>query len=713
MTPAGVPSLDSLAGQWLDRSDLAHLPSLRNQWGQAHANEDLTSLSWLAIPPFSGGYHTGVLRVDGAVPAAQRLRWFPWGVQREGTADGLRVSTDTRLGYESNDVRWRVELSNPGPTELTAVVEHELIAPVAHSEVDWGWLYGTPWSAGHHHDYFTTERIRAGVLAETPRQVHLVAPGPRYIRLGRPRNPGIQRDETQSDGDTSAMLLSSELPDHSTPDAGRVRAPAARATVRAVGARTPAGEYAVGAEREYALDHDEAEVRLDAVDLPDGAVLRAEVRLDRPATSGVVLTHGNHPDSVQLGFDAGRPWLRVAGEHVVAADAVPAGSWHELAVTVSRDGAVLAVDGHPVAATDPWWGRQRWRADEDGGVVRVSDGRSPARCAFAFAVAPDEVHVDGARAFARWRVRVGPGQTVRLGTVLCLGTDHSGVARRATTLAEDFDAQFDTVADRWRETWAAAFTPGNAEFSGHLPTLFTLDDGLARTYYLGALLAVYLRNTGVSRLGPVFLTGGPRLGPTTTFYWDQSEWARTAALLEPVGLRAWILAALAQPYDRSHSFDTRNLLPVGNHYAANDHALFRTVQAYIGVTGDLGLLDEVAAGRTGWTTCARWPTVRARGGPRSVSGSWSTSAATRGNCSSACRTTATPSCPSTPGMSACCATSPISCAGSATATRQAPPMWTPMSWRRRCSASTPATAGGASPTPRGTRRSGTVSTSPS
>ena len=43
---------------------------------------------------------------------------------------------------------------------------------------------------------------------------------------------------------------------------------------------------------------------------------------------------------------------------------------------------------------------------------------------------------------------------------------------------------------------------------------------------------------GSASIGPVFLTGGPRLGATTTFYWDQSEWPRTAALLEPVGLRA-------------------------------------------------------------------------------------------------------------------------------------------------------------------------------
>ena len=55
----GLPELDELVGDWLDRDELVHLHSLRNQWGQAHVNRDLTSLSWLAIPPFTAGYHTG------------------------------------------------------------------------------------------------------------------------------------------------------------------------------------------------------------------------------------------------------------------------------------------------------------------------------------------------------------------------------------------------------------------------------------------------------------------------------------------------------------------------------------------------------------------------------------------------------------------------------------------------------------------------------
>ena len=69
---AGVPDLDQVAGNWVDGADLAHLPSLRNQWGQGHVNSDLSSLSWLAAPPYSFGYHTGVLRCPRSASAGSR-----------------------------------------------------------------------------------------------------------------------------------------------------------------------------------------------------------------------------------------------------------------------------------------------------------------------------------------------------------------------------------------------------------------------------------------------------------------------------------------------------------------------------------------------------------------------------------------------------------------------------------------------------------------
>ncbi|MYV54487.1 laminin G domain-containing protein [Streptomyces sp. SID3212] len=597
LTTDGVPALDTLAGPWTDRAELAHLPSLRNQAGQGHVNEDLTSLSWLAFPPYSGGYHTGVLRIDGTPLPARRLRWSPWGVEREGGGDGLTVRTDVRMGYERSRVLWRLTLRNTSTETRTVTVEQELLAMFARSDVDWGWLYGCPWNAGHHHDFYATERLRSEVTAPRPRQVQLLPVGARRIRVGSPRIPGIQRDE-----DSAPMLLESELPDHSTPDSGRVRAPGAACALREValtragGASVPLGEP--GARHDIRPDTDRY---LGAVEIEEGDTLHFQVRLDGPGATdrtGVILTHGNHPDSLQVALEEGRLSLTIGGERVTAAEPLPSETWHTVAVRVDAEAAELSVDGGVVARTDPWWGGQRWTARVRDGGVTVEDTGSTAVSSYAFSVPPTALEADGARAVARWDVTVDPGDNVVIGWVLDVGESAAETREAASSAAASFDVSFDAVADRWRRTWRSAFEPGNGEFSGHLPTLTEADPDLARTYYTGALLAVYLRNTRSGSPGPVFLTGGPRLGPTTTFFWDQSEWGRTAALLEPAGVRAWLLAALGQPYDRCHSFDTRNLLPVGNHYAANDHALFRSVQSYVGVTGDLTLLGEVTGGRT-------------------------------------------------------------------------------------------------------------------
>jgi hypothetical protein len=107
-----------------------------------------------------------------------------------------------------------------------------------------------------------------------------------------------------------------------------------------------------------------------------------------------------------------------------------------------------------------------------------------------------------------------------------------------------------------------------------------------------------MRSLTASRTEPVFLTGGPRLGPTTTFFWDHAEWSRMYALLEPAGLRAWLLRALATPYDEAFGFDVRGGGPLGDNYASNHYPLFRLAEHYVGVTGDLGFLGEMAGGST-------------------------------------------------------------------------------------------------------------------
>ncbi|MDG4826989.1 laminin G domain-containing protein [Asanoa sp. WMMD1127] len=581
----GVPPLDDVAGEWVAAGDLGHLPSLRNQRGQAHVNHDLTSVSWLAAPPFAGGYHTGVLRVDGGVPGVQHYRWKPWGTRRSYRDAHVDVVTDTSLGYDADWLLWRIQVTNTRAEAATVELTQDLFAPVGHSETGWGWLHTVPWNASGEHDYHALERIRDTTRPGAQGAPYLLGPGPRRLRLGRPRPPGIQRDE-----DSAPMLLEYELPRHVSADWVWPHTTSVRGAVRALTAGT-----GLAFPGPVVLD-DGAEVPLDAFELTPGVALELEFRADDPGHDGVLLTHGNHPDSLQLGIAGGRLWLAICGERETADRPLEAGRWHHIRVEVDAHRAALVLDGAEVARTGHWTRAVRWRSTVDDGTVAVIDTASAARAAYAFAVPPDELVPHGAGARATWRLDLAPGATDTVGFALAWGT--GSVAGEARAAAATLDAELAATADAWRRLWAHAFTPGNPDFSGHLPTLRTPDEDLARAYHMGALLAVYLRNTRVGRTGPVFLTGGPRLGATTTFFWDHTEWSRLYAMLDPSGLRAWLLAGLASPYDTAFGYDVRGGGPLGNYYVSNEYALFRLVEHYVGSTGDIAFLSEPAGGRT-------------------------------------------------------------------------------------------------------------------
>ncbi|WP_203870526.1 laminin G domain-containing protein [Plantactinospora endophytica] len=595
----GVPELDDVAGEEVPAEELHHLPSLRNQRGQAHVNHDLSSVSWLAAPPFSGGYHTGVLRVDGAALGAQRYRWKPWGTRREHRSAQVTVVTDTSLAYDADELLWRIEVTNERAEPATVEVTQELFAPIGHSETGWGWLHTVPWNAEDQYDYHALERIRETTRAGAERTPYLLGSGPRRLRLGRPRPPGIQRDE-----ETAPMLLEFELPRHVSADTVYPHTSAVRGAVRDLRCTGP--DSRSGAADSLLLDHpgpvvltDDVELTLEAFPLAPGLEFGLEFRADDPGHDGVLLTHGNHPDSLQLGLADGRLWLGICGERELADQPVAAGRWHRLRVRLDADHASLHLDGREVARTGHWTRAARWRSSVEDGVLAIVDSRSPARAGYAFGVPPDELVADGAGGRATWRRELGPGESIVLGVACGYGTDAEQVAVAARRAAGAIEPALAATADAWRQLWRSAFTPDNAEFSGHLPTLHSPDPELARAYYMGALLVLYMRNIRVGRSGrPVFLTGGPRLGATTTYFWDHTEWSRMYAMLEPAGLREWLLRALSGHYDASFGFDVWGGGSLGNYYVSNDYSLFRLVEHYVGVTGDVAFLAEPAGDRS-------------------------------------------------------------------------------------------------------------------
>src|SRR4029077_7129553 len=121
-----------------------------------------------------------------------------------------------------------------------------------------------------------------------------------------------------------------------------------------------------------------------------------------PAQTGVILTHGNHADSLQVGLRSGRPWLAIGGAHVEDDHEITAGELR-LSVVVGDRSASLCVDGTEVARTTEWWRSGRGRASDERGVVVIDDTRSPAHAAYALAPDPSRLTVDYGRADAEWR----------------------------------------------------------------------------------------------------------------------------------------------------------------------------------------------------------------------------------------------------------------------------------------------------------------------
>jgi hypothetical protein len=590
--PAGIPDIDDVAGQWVEATDLAHLPSMRNQFGQGHVNSDLSSLAWLAAPPYSFGYHTGVLRIDGVILQAQRFRWKPWGVRREHAAASMTVRTDTRMVLEQDTLLWQIEVTNNTGDPIECTLSQELFAMVTRTDTGWGWLYDVPWSAGNYHDFMTLERIRSSVGSE-PTSGYLLGPGQRRLRLGRPRLPGIQRD-----AGTGPMSLTSELPRHVSEDTVYPYQDGAAATVRNIRCRAAGDDEPIlAASAEIGLQAS-SEVYLGAFELSAGQLIEFDLRVDDIDQVGVVLTHGNHPDSLQLGVDHGRLWFGISGEKEYASAEVVPGRWYAIVISLGEQRVALSLDGHEVAAATHWSASPRWKAVSDGALVTIADGCSAARASYGFDIVPDSLETAGAGARADWSLRLDGHQSISIGIVCAYGDDALDTGAAAARAAADFKATLARTETGYRDLWRAMFTPGNAHFSGHLPTLRAADAGIAKSYYMAALLALYMRNTRISASEPIFLTGGPRLGPTTTYFWDHTEWSRLYALLEPAGMRSWLHRALSSPYDSSFGFDARNGGPLGNHYAANDYALFRLTEHYICVTGDLAFLDEQAGSLT-------------------------------------------------------------------------------------------------------------------
>lgn len=207
----------------------------------------------------------------------------------------------------------------------------------------------------------------------------------------------------------------------------------------------------------------------------------------------------------------------------------------------------------------------------------------------------------------------------------------------------DADAAWRLAKAHWESVWQAAFTPGNREFSGHLPAYSQVmrdrgDDApdLARLYYMSVLSLLMTRRfipaatprslvatggqcvwtppeahaaedeTGESappkrdskresevQQSPVagcleraYVWGGPEGAPTTSFLWEVYFQAPLLARLDPGVLRAQLEALMRVDLGKHWGFETISGSGAGMAYGVNPGAFLSCVADYVRITGD-------------------------------------------------------------------------------------------------------------------------------
>ena len=142
---ASIPTLNELSGKWVSTDTIDMEPSIRNFQAQALVNRDLTSISWLAAAPYSGGYHTGVMRINGSTPICKEFKWEAHQALRRTKIDEVSIESATRMIPHENMVFWEVSFKNEGRTEKKLLIEQDHIGFISkYDNVEWQWWYPYP-----------------------------------------------------------------------------------------------------------------------------------------------------------------------------------------------------------------------------------------------------------------------------------------------------------------------------------------------------------------------------------------------------------------------------------------------------------------------------------------------------------------------------------------------------------------------------------------
>jgi hypothetical protein len=139
-----IPSLEEVSGEWVSADTVDMEPSIRNFRGQALLNRDMTSISWFVSAPYSGGYHTGTLRINGHCPRASMFRWLPHQALRKGETDHWEIFSTVKMVPDQDVIMWQVSIKNDSTLARQMDLSLDLIGFISKYGGDWQWWYPYP-----------------------------------------------------------------------------------------------------------------------------------------------------------------------------------------------------------------------------------------------------------------------------------------------------------------------------------------------------------------------------------------------------------------------------------------------------------------------------------------------------------------------------------------------------------------------------------------
>jgi hypothetical protein len=203
---------------------------------------------------------------------------------------------------------------------------------------------------------------------------------------------------------------------------------------------------------------------------------------------------------------------------------------------------------------------------------------------------------------------LGAGERGRIGVAtidLRAGQEVVWSGEQGTEAASplDIDEAWDSARSVWERTWRSVFTPGNPDFSGHLPYR---TGEFERLYCMAVLTLLLTRrmlppltgragvatggqciwNESPRPLSRAYVFGGPEGAFTTSFLWELEFQAPLLARLDPVVLRAQLEALIRANLHKFWGVEVVSGRGAGMSYGVNPGAFLSCVRDYVRVTGD-------------------------------------------------------------------------------------------------------------------------------